>query len=111
LGGGGVYFEKLSITATIFQSSHKTHAYSPTRLQRFFIFFKFLHLFGNFIGFYDFCQIKKVNNWDGGYEDTVVPMWQLRENIDLRIEPHIVVSDYDPADFLPEIERTGIELV
>jgi len=52
-----------------------------------------------------------VNEWSGGYEDTVVPMWQLREKIDLRIEPHIVVSNYDPADFLPEIERTGIELV
>jgi len=52
-----------------------------------------------------------VNEWDGGYEDTVIPMWRLREKVDLRIEPHIVVSDYDPADFLPEIERTGIELV
>jgi hypothetical protein len=38
-------------------------------------------------------------------------MWQLREEIDIRIEPHIIGSDDDPADFLPEIERTGIELV
>jgi predicted nucleotidyltransferase len=52
-----------------------------------------------------------VRDWYGGYEDTVIPMWRLRENIDIRIEPHIVVSAYDPADFLPEIERTGIELV
>jgi predicted nucleotidyltransferase len=52
-----------------------------------------------------------VREWDGGYEDTVVPMWRLRDSIDIRIEPHIVESAYDPADFLPEIERTGIELV
>ena len=52
-----------------------------------------------------------VHEWTGGYEDTIVPMWSMRDEVDIRIEPHIVDPDYDPAYFLPEIKRTGIELV
>ena len=52
-----------------------------------------------------------VNNWRGGYMETVVPIWSLKENIDDRIEPHFVVPEEDYADFLPEIQRTGVELV
>jgi predicted nucleotidyltransferase len=51
-----------------------------------------------------------VNNWVGGYEDTIVPVWGLCESVDLRIEPHIVDVDEDYADFLSEIQRTGVEL-
>jgi hypothetical protein len=51
-----------------------------------------------------------VNNWAGGYEDTIVPVWGLCENVDLRIEPHIVAPDEDYAGFLSEIQSTGIEL-
>jgi predicted nucleotidyltransferase len=52
-----------------------------------------------------------VNNWTGGYEDTIVPIWGLCEDIDFRIEPHIIVPEEDYAGFLSEVERTGIELV
>ena len=51
-----------------------------------------------------------VNNWEGGYEDTIVPIWNLCENVDLRIEPHFIVPEEDYADFLPEIQKTGIEI-
>jgi len=51
-----------------------------------------------------------VNKWVGNYEETVVPIWRLRKNVDFRIEPHIVVPDEDYADFLPEIQKTGIEI-
>ena len=51
-----------------------------------------------------------VDEWVGGYEETVVTIWRLRKNGDFRIEPHIVVPDEDYADFLPEIQRTGIEI-
>ncbi|MCL1864736.1 MAG: nucleotidyltransferase domain-containing protein [Spirochaetes bacterium] len=51
-----------------------------------------------------------VNKWVGDYEEAVVPIWRLRKNIDFRIEPHIIVPDGDYADFLPEIQRTGIEI-
>ena len=51
-----------------------------------------------------------VNKLVGNYEETVVPIWRLRKNVDFRIEPHIVVPDEDYADFLPEIQRTGIEI-
>ena len=51
-----------------------------------------------------------VNKRIGGYEETVVPIWRLRKNIDFRIEPHIIVPDEDYAGFLPEIQRTGIEI-
>jgi len=52
-----------------------------------------------------------VNEWVGDYEETVVPIWRLRKNVDFRIEPHIVVPNEDYADFLPEIQRTGIEII
>ena len=52
-----------------------------------------------------------VNKWVGNYEEAVVPIWRLRKSVDFRIEPHIVVPDEDYADFLPEIQRTGIEIV
>ena len=52
-----------------------------------------------------------VNEWVGDYEETVVPIWRLRKNVDFRIEPHIVVPNEDYADFLPEIQRTGIEIM
>jgi predicted nucleotidyltransferase len=51
-----------------------------------------------------------VSNWEGGYFDTVVPIWSLRDDIDFRIEPHFIVQEEDYADFLPEIQRTGIEI-
>jgi len=52
-----------------------------------------------------------VNKWVGDYEEAVVPIWRLRKSVDFRIEPHIIVPDEDYADFLPEIQRTGIEIV
>ena len=51
-----------------------------------------------------------VNKWVGDYEDVIVPIWRLRKNVDFRIEPHIIVPNEDFADFLPEIQRTGIEI-
>ena len=51
-----------------------------------------------------------VNKWIGDYEDAIVSMWRIRKSVDFRIEPHIVVQDEDYADFLPEIQRTGIEI-
>jgi predicted nucleotidyltransferase len=52
-----------------------------------------------------------VDKWIGDYEETVVPIWRLRKSVDFRIEPHIIVPDEDYADFLPEIQRTGIEIL
>ena len=51
-----------------------------------------------------------VNKWIGDYEETIVAIWQLRKKIDFRIEPHIIVPDEDYAGFLPEIQKTGIEI-
>jgi predicted nucleotidyltransferase len=53
-----------------------------------------------------------INDVQGDYYyDIVVPVWSLRENIDLRIEPHFVIPDEDYEDFLPEIQKTGVELI
>ena len=51
-----------------------------------------------------------VNKWIGDYEEAIVSIWRLRKKIDFRMEPHIIVPDEDYADFLPEIQRTGIEI-
>ena len=49
-----------------------------------------------------------VSNWTGGYFDTIVPIWKLRRDIDVRIEPHIIDPDEDYAYFLREVQKTGI---
>jgi predicted nucleotidyltransferase len=49
-----------------------------------------------------------VNNFDGDYFDIIPPIWQLRESIDFRIEPHVIARDTDYAGFIDEIQRTGI---
>ena len=51
-----------------------------------------------------------VSKWEGGYFDTIVPIWKLRRNIDVRIEPHIIDPEEDYAYFLREVQRTGVEL-
>ena len=51
-----------------------------------------------------------VSNWEGGYFDTIVPIWGLCKKVDLRIEPHIIDPNEDYAYFLLEVQRTGIEL-
>ena len=51
-----------------------------------------------------------VNEWVGSYEEAIVPIWRLRKKVDFRIEPHIIVPEEDYADFLPEIQKTGIEI-
>ena len=51
-----------------------------------------------------------VDSWVGNYEEAIVPIWRLRKKVDFRIEPHIIVPNEDYADFLPEIQRTGIEI-
>ncbi|MDR0304631.1 MAG: nucleotidyltransferase domain-containing protein [Chitinispirillales bacterium] len=52
-----------------------------------------------------------VNHWAGNYLDVVMSVWGLRDDLDIRIEPHIVVPEEDYAGFLTEIQRTGIELI
>jgi len=49
-----------------------------------------------------------VNHFDGDYFDVIPPIWLLRENIDFRIEPHVIARDTDYSGFLDEIQRTGI---
>jgi len=51
-----------------------------------------------------------VDSWVGNYEEAIVPIWRLRKKVDFRIEPHIIVPNEDYADFLPEIQKTGIEI-
>jgi len=86
----------------------KSHNF-PMRIEKAYLFGSFAK--GNPHKDSDIDIAFVVNDWVGGYEDTVVPIWGLCEDVDLRIEPHFVDPAEDYADFLPEIERTGIELV
>jgi predicted nucleotidyltransferase len=49
-----------------------------------------------------------VNDWAGEYFDVIPPIWKLTQEVDLRIEPHVIVPKEDYAGFLNEIEKTGI---
>jgi predicted nucleotidyltransferase len=51
-----------------------------------------------------------VNKWQGDYFDVIPPIWKLTEQIDYRIEPHVIVPEEDYAGLLNEIELTGIEI-
>jgi predicted nucleotidyltransferase len=37
-------------------------------------------------------------------------LWDLCEQVDYRIEPHVIARDADYAGFLDEIQRTGVEI-
>ena len=49
--------------------------------------------------------IKRI---DGNFFDIIPPIHRLTEEIDFRIEPHIIIRDTDYAGFLNEIQQTGI---
>ena len=49
-----------------------------------------------------------VNKWQGDYFDVIPPIWKLTEQVDYRIEPHVIVPEEDYAGFLNEIQKTGI---
>ena len=44
------------------------------------------------------------------YLGTLTRLYRLRAEVDLRIEPHLIVQDSDPQGFSGEILRTGIRL-
>lgn len=51
-----------------------------------------------------------VDGLDGDYFTYTPPLWQMRSQIDARIEPVLFEYDKDPSGFLEEIVRTGIEI-
>ena len=51
-----------------------------------------------------------VNHFEGDYFDVIPPIWRLTEQIDFRIEPHVVARDTDYAGFLDEIQRSGLRI-
>lgn len=44
------------------------------------------------------------------YLGTLTRLYRLRGEVDLRIEPHLIVQDSDPQGFSGEVVRTGIRL-
>lgn len=49
-----------------------------------------------------------VKRWKGNYFDVMPLLWKIRRDVDMRIEPHVIVPQEDYAGFLNEIQRTGI---
>jgi len=52
-----------------------------------------------------------VNTIDGDYFSVNSLLWKLRRLIDDRIEPILIEKDFDDANFLEEILKTGIEII
>ena len=46
-------------------------------------------------------------NIDDDYLETAAKLFQLRRNIDSRIEPVVLEENHDPGGFLEEITKTG----
>jgi predicted nucleotidyltransferase len=51
-----------------------------------------------------------VNHFEGNFFDVIPPIWKLTEQVDFRIEPHIIARDTDFSGLLDEIQRTGVEI-
>jgi predicted nucleotidyltransferase len=49
-----------------------------------------------------------VSKWKGDYFMVMPMLWRVRRDVDIRIEPHVIVPQEDYAGFLNEIQRTGI---
>jgi len=49
-----------------------------------------------------------VNQWQGDYFEVMPMLWRVRRDVDMRIEPHVIVPQEDYTGFLNEIQRTGI---
>jgi predicted nucleotidyltransferase len=49
-----------------------------------------------------------VDTFSGDYMKTVQQLWLLRKDIDVRIEPILIIKSEDIPGFLEEIKRTGI---
>jgi uncharacterized protein len=51
-----------------------------------------------------------VKKMDGDFFFVNPLLWKLRRQIDDRIEPILIESDFDEAGFLEEIQKNGIEV-
>lgn len=51
-----------------------------------------------------------VNRVEGDYFAINPLLWRLRRQIDDRIEPILIESDFDDAGFIGEIQKYGIEI-
>jgi predicted nucleotidyltransferase len=51
-----------------------------------------------------------VNHFEGDFFKIIPPIHRLTEEIDFRIEPHVIARDSDYAGFLDEIQHSGIEI-
>ena len=72
-----------------------------------------VYLFGSFAkgtpdNYSDIDVAFVVKYIDGNFFDIIPPINRLTEEVDMRIEPHVIERDTDYSGFLDEIERTGI---
>ncbi|HZK07975.1 MAG TPA: nucleotidyltransferase domain-containing protein [Bacteroidales bacterium] len=51
-----------------------------------------------------------VDRFDGDFFSINPLLWKIRRQVDDRIEPILIEKDFDQANFLEEIKRTGIEI-
>ncbi|MCX6270367.1 MAG: nucleotidyltransferase domain-containing protein [Bacteroidetes bacterium] len=51
-----------------------------------------------------------VKKMDKGFFEVEPVLWKLRRQIDPLIEPVLIEEDNDPAGFLEEISKSGIEI-
>jgi len=52
-----------------------------------------------------------VKKMDGDYFEMQPLLWKLRREIDDRIEPILLESDNDPAGFINEVKKNGVEVI
>ena len=81
----------------------------PMKIERVYLFGSFAK--GNPHKDSDIDVALVVNRWQGDYFEVIPPIWKLAEQVDCRIEPHVIVPEEDYAGLLNEIEQTGIVII
>lgn len=51
-----------------------------------------------------------VDHLPGDYLTTMKTLYRLRRKLDVRIEPHVYVSDHDPLGFAEDVVKKGIRI-
>ncbi|MDR1896650.1 MAG: nucleotidyltransferase domain-containing protein [Prevotellaceae bacterium] len=82
----------------------------PVRIEQFYIFGSYAGGTPREYSDIDVALVVSHLNDDYSVLNTEPILWALSEQVDSRIEPHVIARDTDCTGFLDEIKRTGIEI-
>ena len=80
----------------------------PVQIEQFWLFGSFVKNNTHKDSDIDIALVVDHLNSDYSILNTEPILWELKRQVDFRIEPHVIARDTDYSGFLDEIQRTGI---